>query len=85
MGASGHWFGRRGVLLVERRVDIRLMVVFRYAMLCHFGDACAVGIVHSARYLPMSTFKSRHTYGFSYSRERGRLGYKVVKKNIRLA
>ena len=64
MGASGHWFGRRVVLLVERRVDMRLVVVCRYAMLGYFVGACAVGIVHGARYLP-STFESRRTYSLA--------------------
>jgi hypothetical protein len=62
VGASRHWFGRRVVLLVVPRVDVLLTVVLGCELLDHFAGACAVGIVHSARCLPMDTFKSRRTY-----------------------
>ena len=64
MGASSHRFGRRVFLLVVHRVDVLLTVVLRCEMLDHFVRACAVEIVHSARCLPVGTFKSRCTYSY---------------------
>jgi hypothetical protein len=61
VGASINWFGRLVVLHVGRRVDVLLKVVLGCELLDHFAGACAVQIVHSARFLPVDTFKSTRT------------------------